>query len=181
MLRGTHVVLRAQSKNDLDLLHRWLNDLEHYDTSWPTYWEFPFSRERLEQILGRESKEREDRRHYIIEAPEGRPVGYILLQHINWPMAHAELGLMIGEREALDKGYGSDAIRTLLEFAFNQLHLHRVYLRCGAGNERAIRCYEACGFKREGIAREAYWRGGRWEDELTFSILADEFREGERT
>jgi len=178
MLRGTHVVIRAQSKDDLDLLHRWLSDLELYDSAWPPYWEFPLSRDRLAHILEEEAKQK-DRRNYIIEAPEGHPIGCIFLLHLNWPSAHAELGIIIGDREALGKGYGSDAIRTLLKFAFETLHLHRIYLRCGAGNERAIRTYEACGFRREGIFREACWRDGRWEDELVFSILADEYREAQ--
>ncbi|HIC94568.1 MAG TPA: N-acetyltransferase, partial [Anaerolineae bacterium] len=65
----------------------------------------------------------------------------------------------------------------LLGFAFREMNLHRVYLSVHDYNERAIRCYEKCGFRHEGRLREALFRDGRYHDELMMGILREEFEE----
>lgn len=75
------------------------------------------------------------------------------------------------------KGYGSEAIRWLLRFAFLTAGLHRVGISAFAWNTGAIRLYEKLGFKREGIQRDFMWFNGRWWDGINFSMLEDEWRE----
>ena len=63
----------------------------------------------------------------------------------------------------------------LLEYGFATLGLHRIGLFVHANNPRAIRCYEKCGFRREGVRREARWWAGRWWDILEYAILEHEW------
>jgi len=64
----------------------------------------------------------------------------------------------------------------VLGYAFDVLHLHRVDLRMLAFNERAIACYEKCGFVKEGIEREGVFVGGEWQSDALMSILEQEYR-----
>ncbi|MFN2157525.1 MAG: GNAT family N-acetyltransferase, partial [Anaerolineae bacterium] len=77
------------------------------------------------------------------------------------------------------KGYGSDAIRTLLRFAFDEMNLHRVQLTVYEDNARAIRAYEKCGFRHEGRLRDAVYRKGRYYDMLLMSVLSGELQPGD--
>ncbi len=94
---------------------------------------------------------------------------------LNTRHRRAELGIVIGEKAYWGQGYGSDAIRTLLRFAFEEMNLHRVYLRVYEDNARGIRAYEKCGFCIEGRLREANYRKGRYHDELIMGVLRGEF------
>lgn len=74
------------------------------------------------------------------------------------------------------RGLGTEASRLVLAYAFEVLLLHRVELRVLAFNERAIACYERCGFRREGVEREGAWIGGEWQSDVIMSILEQEYR-----
>jgi RimJ/RimL family protein N-acetyltransferase len=80
------------------------------------------------------------------------------------------------DRDHIGAGFGTDAQRALLRFAFNSIGLHRVWLTVYASNARAIRSYEKLGFRREGLMRES-WRGPNGlEDSALMAILAEDWR-----
>lgn len=81
----------------------------------------------------------------------GELIGDIYLVHITWRNRNAELVVRVGEKSFWDKGYGTDAIKVLLNMAFSRMNLKRIYLRVYVSNRRAIRCYEKCGFVKEGM------------------------------
>jgi RimJ/RimL family protein N-acetyltransferase len=87
-----------------------------------------------------------------------------------------ELGIVIGEKAYWGKGWGSDAVQTLLRFAFGEINLNRVYLRVLAHNKRAIRAYEKCGFQHEGTARQALFREGQYHDMNLMAILFEDWQ-----
>ena len=72
-------------------------------------------------------------------------------------------------------GYGSEAIKLLLEFAFNQLNLNRIEIRVFSFNEQGIRCYKKCGFIEEGCLRQAVYIDGEYHDIIILSVLREEF------
>lgn len=72
------------------------------------------------------------------------------------------------------RNFGTEATRLVLDYAFQQLNLHRVDVRVLAYNKRAIRCYEKCGFVQEHIERESAWVDGQWHNDLIMGILAHE-------
>jgi RimJ/RimL family protein N-acetyltransferase len=106
---------------------------------------------------------------------EGRLIGTCGLREIGLPNRAADLGIMIGEARFQGRGLGTEAMNLLLAYGFETLNLNRIGLRVYANNPRAIRCYEKCGFRREGVLREARWWAGRWWDVLQYGILAREW------
>ncbi|HHY09074.1 MAG TPA: GNAT family N-acetyltransferase [Firmicutes bacterium] len=80
---------------------------------------------------------------------EDKPIGEIELDHIAWRSGEAELKIEIPKAGLQNKGYGTDAVLTLLEHAFTKMNLNRVYLRVYATNFPALRCYKKAGFKKE--------------------------------
>ena len=85
------------------------------------------------------------------------------------------LGIIIGDKAYWGQGYGTDAVRAMLSWAFGWLNLNRVYLTVYAYNERAIGCYLKCGFLQEGTMRQAHYSEGQYHDHLMMGILRNEF------
>lgn len=81
----------------------------------------------------------------------------------------------IGEKEYWGQGYGKEALSILLNYAFQELNLHRVSLRVFSFNEKAIKLYKNLGFKEEGNSRQSLYRNGHWHDILHMGILKEEF------
>ena len=107
-------------------------------------------------------------------------IGNTALEDINWTHRAAELGIVIGEKEYWGRGFGSDAIRTLVRFGFEEMNLHRIHLHVYEDNARAIRAYEKCGFQHEGRLRDGVYRHGRYYDLLAMSILSHEFEPSDK-
>jgi RimJ/RimL family protein N-acetyltransferase len=102
-------------------------------------------------------------------------LGEVDLSGINWASGESIVGIGIGDRNDWGKGYGTDAMRVILRFAFMELNLHRVFLNTFEYNPRAIRSYEKCGFKIEGRQRGALNRDGRRWDLIYMGILREEW------
>jgi RimJ/RimL family protein N-acetyltransferase len=110
-----------------------------------------------------------------IDIEDGRTIGTIGLHEVSPENRSAWMGIMIGEKDCWSKGYGTDAIITLLRFAFGEMGLHRVELQVYADNLRGIACYKKCGFSEEVRMRRYRYRNGEWIDALTMGVLRDEF------
>jgi RimJ/RimL family protein N-acetyltransferase len=171
MIEGLTTRLRRIERTDIPTFVRWFSD--------PAVREFllinrPISMAEEELWFEQQLKD-QDSELFAIETHDGRHIGNIGLHRLNRLHQSAELGIVIGEKECWGHGYGSDAIRTLLRFAFDELNLHRIYLKVYEDNARGIRAYEKCGFRHEGRLREAIYRKGRYYDELLMSVLRYEF------
>ena len=86
------------------------------------------------------------------------------------------LGIFIGDENYRNKGYGTEAIRLILEFGFKYLNLHSIRLDFLAINERAHKCYLKCGFKDTGKSREQIFLNGKYYDRSHMDILEHEFQ-----
>ncbi|MGG3889972.1 GNAT family N-acetyltransferase [Metabacillus fastidiosus] len=75
------------------------------------------------------------------------------------------------------KGLGTEITQLILHYAFKELNLHRVDLRVLEYNKRAIKCYEKCGFIKEGVEREGTLIEGKYETDVFMSILDREYYE----
>jgi RimJ/RimL family protein N-acetyltransferase len=111
---------------------------------------------------------------WIIEH-DGTLTGEVRLDNLNAEDQRASLAIAIVDHGKLGQGLGREAIKACLRIAFEELNLHRVSVRVLASNLRAIRCYEACGFKREGIERASALTDWGWQDDVMMGILASEF------
>jgi RimJ/RimL family protein N-acetyltransferase len=108
---------------------------------------------------------------------DDRLVGDITLSVINWGSREAFTGIAIGEREFWGKGYGTDAMQTLMRYGFLELNLRRISLTVFEFNERARRSYEKAGFCLEGRQRHYMQREGRRWDIWYMGILQEEWME----
>lgn len=84
-------------------------------------------------------------------------------------------GYRYREKDQLGKGYGSEAIKVLQKFVFEELNLNRLELEVYEYNERAYKSYVKCGFKEEGRYRNKIYKKGKYWDVICMSILKDEF------
>lgn len=111
-----------------------------------------------------------------VAEPDGRYIGQIRLTISSAEDRRARLALGIYDRRFWSHGYGTEAMRLILRYGFEQMGLHRIDLRVLEYNQRAIRAYEKCGFVREGIERESACIDGAWYSDVMMSILEDEYR-----
>ena len=111
----------------------------------------------------------------IYERSTWRPIGNCGLHVIDTVNRRTDVGIMIGDPAARGKGYGTEAMRLLLDFAFTALNMHSVMLTVYEYNAPARRSYEKVGFREIGRRREARWHNGRFWDEILMDILASEF------
>ncbi len=116
-------------------------------------------------------------RIFAILEENGEHVGNIGIHNIDNENRRASLGIVLGDKEKWGQGYGSEALMTVLRYAFRELGLHKVTLRVFQSNERAIRSYKRCGFKKEGLEREQVFKDGKFHDLYVMSILDREFEE----
>ena len=108
----------------------------------------------------------------------GDPLGLVSLWDRAIPHNAAELSIWIGAGHR-DRGYGSEALRLTLRYAFDDLHLHKVYLRVLEFNHRARRTYEKCGFVVEGVLREEMCIESVWHSLLYMGVLASDFQDAD--
>lgn len=126
--------------------------------------------------LENSAKNTENRNFNIIESKDNKLIGTIGLEHFNWIARSAVLGIFIGDKDFRNNGYGTEAIKLLLEYGFKYLNLHSIRLDLLAINERAHRCYLKCGFKDTGCSREQIFLNGKYYDKLHMDILESEFK-----
>jgi RimJ/RimL family protein N-acetyltransferase len=172
MLSGKLVNLRAVEPADYLLLWRWLNDPEVM-----FFWGRPGNTESLPEVTERElaQSKRGDTRKFIVETKDAEPIGQIDYYDLNWQHRSASVSIMLGERDYWGGGYGTDAMRTLLRYLFEQLRLHRVSLTTHETNTRAIRSYHKNGFVAEGTLREWQFFDSNWVNGVIMSVLEHDF------
>ncbi|MFH1546898.1 MAG: GNAT family protein [bacterium] len=117
----------------------------------------------------------------IYEKEKSELIGDLGISSIDKKNKHAEIGLSIGDKRYWGRGYGTDSVLTALSFCFEELCLNRVYLDVWEDNKRAIRCYESCGFMRDGLLREHVYRNGKYHNKLLMSILKSDWEKGNKT
>lgn len=111
----------------------------------------------------------------IRERATGRPIGTTDLSEIDYRNRSAMFGINIGEADARGRGYGTEATRLVLDYAFTVVGLHSVRLRVAAFNHAGQRAYEKAGFRECGRWRECWWFAGKLWDEILMDCLASEF------
>jgi len=172
MLRGERLLLRPLASTDLRRCVKWFSD--------PQVIYFlgrnsPITLAEEERWF-RDYERRTDEQIFAIEVA-GTHVGNLGLHKIDRTHRKADVGIVIGESAYWSKGYGTEAMRIALRYAFGELGLNKVSLDVLEYNTRAIRTYEKLGFQPEGLRREDIYKDGRFVNVLRMGILAREMRE----
>lgn len=173
MIRGKKVDLVALSMEYLPFYMRWFNDPEVTDMLGDP--KFPLSEGKEREWVEQQVASKGDSRVFTVLTKKGRPIGNTGFNQIDYQNKYAVLGIVIGEKDLWDKGYGEDAITTLMRFGFEELGLHKIELGVHSTNERAIACYKKCGFVLEGCEREHDFYRGEYIDSLRMGILRREW------
>ena len=175
MLQGEKVLLRALRREDLPRLCVFNNDLE-VELAGGGDPPFPQSLERLQAEFDSEAaKGGRNGPAFAIEA-DGQLIGQCALFQFDEVAHTAMLGIGIGDKSYWGRGYGGEAIRLLLDYAFRLRNLRRVWLSVNSTNERAIRAYRACGFVEEGRLRQHVWSNGAYIDLVYMGLLRTEWQ-----
>lgn len=106
---------------------------------------------------------------------DDKMIGVVELDDFNWVTGDVWLGIGLGDRAYWGQGYGTDAMRVLIRYAFEELNLRRISLSVFEYNERAVKCYRKLGFKEEGRGREQLRREGRYWDLIYMGLLREEW------
>jgi RimJ/RimL family protein N-acetyltransferase len=177
IFRGDLVRLAAVSPEELaPLMSRWGRDSLRgrlLDSSAPILFSDKAMRGWLEKLIDKDS----DYEFAIRTLADDRIVGEIGLGMARHNRGEAFVGIGLGDRDDWNKGYGTDAMRAILRYAFLELNLYRVSLSVFEYNPRAIRAYEKAGFQLEGRLRGTLHRAGRRWDEFFMGVLRPEWME----
>lgn len=173
-LRGHGVYLRALVQRDADSGYlEWFNDPavcvgnQHHLT--------PFTRMEAEAYIA--AVQRFDREFVlaIVRADDDRHIGNIALTKVDRVNRSAELAIVIGDRESWGRGYSKEASRVLLDHAFFELNLNRVYCGTLDSNQPMRRLAEYLGMKEEGCRREHVFKGNRYHSLIEYGVLRGEY------
>lgn len=166
------VGLRPVEKDDAEFL-QWL--MQHQEVRrWLGRVPEPISKMEEEEYIENLADD-DDHIAFIVEK-EGEPVGEISLMHINRAYSHCEFGFAV-HPERHGEGIGTTALELVLEYAFDELNMHRVEGGYVEGNEGSRRVQEKCGFSEEGRQRDYKYVNGEYHDVARMGILEDEWRE----
>ena len=172
-LLGEKIYLSPLTVEDAEEFTKWLNDFQTTDYLGRSGAIITLEGEKqfLEEHIKGEST------FGIIEIETDKIVGTISLEKINHLNRTGTLGIFIGKTEARNKGYGTEAIRLILDYGFNYLNLNNICLDLLEVNERALACYKKCGFKEYGRRRKCIYLDGKYYDRIRMDILAEEFKD----
>ena len=177
LLRGETVRLTAENPEVMAVqLFRWDQDTEWFrllDTEPPRLFSEKKVKEWLEKDLEKPSS---DELYFAIRTlKDDNLIGFIGLFNLLMHHGDSLVAIALGEREYWGKGYGTDAMRVILRYAFNELNLRKVGLIVFEYNPRAIRSYEKVGFMHEGRIRGAMLREGRRWDWYYMGLMREEY------
>ena len=162
-LDGKHLYLRPLARADLNETYlSWLSDPEV--TRYMLTGTFPVNMERLGEYYDRMTTSPNHVILAIWDKQPNRHIGNITLNDIDWVSRVANLGIMIGEKQFWDKGYGAEATELMVRYAFDRLNLHKIWLGVYADHEAAMRLYTKVGFKVEGRFQNHLYRDGKYFD-----------------
>ena len=173
MLSGERVILRAIEREDAGRLWE-LTDAFEVRSLASDRPPLPRSRTEAEAEFDRDpSSAGPDRAWFAVEAG-GELIGMCGLHRIDHYHRVCDLGIRLGT-DFWGKGFGQDACRTLVQYAFRYLNLRKVGLEVLADDARAVGAYRAVGFVEEGRLRQQAWFDGAYRDTLRMAVLRDEW------
>ena len=170
MLLGKLVRLREYSRDDLEKAREFVNDPEIKKYLTPGI-PFPLRKEDEEKWYEELNPLGDGTYVFAIEKIDNKEyIGGCGINKVDWKNSIAEVGIFLG-KPYWNKGYGTDALKTLINFIFNEMNINKVKLEVFSFNERAIRSYKKIGFKKEGI-----FRNGQYYDVIIMGLLRKEWK-----
>jgi RimJ/RimL family protein N-acetyltransferase len=174
MIKGTRVLFRPVEEGDLELLVRWRNDPQNSRFVFSPFLINPGGQKKwYEALLANPNKVM-----FMVDNLEGKTVGMIGLDHIDWRNQECEGGPIVFDPGERSYGYAEEAIGMLIKYAFEELNMHRMYAFCYPYN-RIIELMKWFGFKEEGVLRQAVFSEGKFQDKVILGLLREEWQNDE--
>jgi RimJ/RimL family protein N-acetyltransferase len=173
-ITGNLIALGPFDASMAEALHRWYNDfaVAVLNGSVPHPQTIEVSRGEAEHFS---NGDKTRCTFAIYERTTMRLIGFVDLRNINYRQRTAELGIMIGEHDCWGRGYGTETLYLVLDYAFSVLGLHNIMLSMAGYNERALRTYRRVGFREIGRRREICSIGNTFTDAVFMDCLSTEF------
>lgn len=153
MISGHKVILCEKTLDEARRDYRWQKDAELMAFSGYPRLEESFA-QYLTHCVGAYKKQPSRELFTIKTIDRNEHIGNCAVYDVDHTKNEAQIGILIGEREYWDLGYGNDAVNTLVAYVFKDMGLNRIYLRTREDNRRARACFEKCGFKACGELRQ---------------------------
>lgn len=172
-LKGQKVLLRAVELEDMEFLRTMINDdeMEKNVVGWS------FVTSKYEQQKWYESQiQNKNNIRFIIEA-DGNAIGLATLTNIDWKNRKACHGIKLYGDNIKGKGYGSDTVKTVMKYAFEELQLNRLYGSMLEYNQASRKLYEKVGWKQEGVEKQSIFKNNQFHDEIKVGILKEDYEE----
>lgn len=170
LILGKYINLRLVTIGDAEVIVKWRNsDKAKYLNKGASEVE-----DQIKWLQNRPDNEY----NYIIETKFNLPVGMISLYSINYRDKNAEPGrLILGDSETIkDKPIVYEALLLIMDMAFNELKLHRIYGSISSDNSDMIKFHKYLGMKEEGILKDNYFRNGEYQDAVILRLLENEYK-----
>jgi len=168
-ITGERIYLREVRLSDVNEdYYRWMNDPDV--TQYLESRFYPNSLEGLRDYVTGKLGDRDNVFLAVVLKDGDRHIGNIKLGPINWIHRFADVGIMLGDKSSWGKGYASEAISLVVDYAFRKLNLHKVTAGCYCSNQRSLRAFEKAGFQVEGTLKEHYRLDGQYIDAMLLGI-----------
>jgi len=172
-LEGKSCLLRPIEKRDINGRYlSWINDRDV--TRYMETGIFPSTLRDLRNFYKSICGSQANIMFAILDKKTGRHIGNIKLGNINWVHRFADLGIMIGDKRYWGKGYGREACRLVLDYAFARLNLNKIILGLYANHASALKTYKNAGFKVEGRIKKLLNFDGKYIDKVVMGISRSE-------
>ncbi len=160
------IYLKSMTMEDAHYIIEWRNrpDIKKY-----FIYQGEFTVQGQKEWIDRYVKKGLVKQFMIVKSEDQDVIGSVYLRDIDYNFKKAEFGIFFGKEYG--KGYGTKAARMMLKYAFEELGLHRVYLRVFADNTRALASYKKVGFEKEGILRDDVYLNNEYKDVVWMSII----------
>ena len=170
-IQGERAILREQREEDAVFFSYWFNQPQIMFQCGFT----DFTDEEKEKKTINISHRSEDSLWFTITDKDGKIIGETGLLRMFPAWHQTDLSIIIPDPEMQHKGYGTEAIKIMLNMAFKEYEMHRVSIGVVALNTDALEFYKKIGFKQEGIMEEAYYYNNEYSDFIMMRILSYEW------
>lgn len=169
LIYGEKIVLRAVEESDNAMLLSLINDPDTEMMLGGSSW--PVSEAEQLKWFEHQEKSRDILRCIVALQENSKAIGTIILSDIDQKNATGHIHIKMSKDGGRGKGYGTDAVNTMVQYAFEELRLNCIYANILSYNEASIKLFERCGFKRDGVLRQRVFKRGKFCDLFYYSKL----------
>jgi len=169
-LQGPRVVLTALEENDLPALLPFFQDMSSLIYYMPTTAR-PLNAPQLQSLL---TDWNDGVENFVFAVRwQGALIGLVNLDGLDFTNSHAEIGIALTKTSCRGQGLAAEALNLMIQYAFAELGLHRIWARIIEGNTASVRLFRKLGFQPEGRLRQHVLRQGQFRDMMIYGLFSD--------